>query len=85
MLFKKLRDSRKKTSAAIAGRLRAVVKGRKIDQDLWDDVEEILLTSDVGVTATESLIHAARAAQKRGEILDGDALEDLTEIGRAHV
>ena len=74
MLFKKLRDSLKKTSAAIAGRLRAVVKGRKIDQDLWDDVEEILLTSDVGVTATESLIHAARAAQKRGEILDGDAL-----------
>lgn len=74
MLFKKLRESLKRSSAAIAGRLRAVVKGRRIDQDLWDDVEEILITSDVGVSATESLVAAARAAQKRGEILDADAL-----------
>lgn len=74
MLFGKLKASLKKTSAAIAGRLKAVVKGRKIDDDLWDDVEEILLSSDVGVTASEALLDAARAAQKRGEILDGDAL-----------
>jgi fused signal recognition particle receptor len=74
MFFKKLKTSLKKTSDAIAGRLKAVVKGRKIDADLWDDVEEILITADVGVEAADGLITAARAAQKRGLILNGDDL-----------
>lgn len=74
MLFRKLRESLKKTSDALAGRLRAVVKGRKIGPELWDEVEEVLLTADVGVAATEALVDGARQAQKRGEILTGDDL-----------
>ncbi len=71
-MFGKLRESLKKTSQALAGRLRSVLKGRKIDPDLWDDVEEILLTADVGVAASEALVGAAKQAQKLGDILSGD-------------
>ena len=72
MFFKKLRDSLANTQKALAGRIKAIVKGRRIDAALWDEVEEILITSDVGVVAADDLISAARDAAKHGEILAGD-------------
>lgn len=74
MLFRKLRDSLARTTQALTGRLRALVKGRKIDPALWEEVEEILLTSDCGVEATTELLDAARAAHRGGEVLTGDDL-----------
>ena len=35
MAFQKLRDSLRRTSEALTGRLKALVKGRKIDAALW--------------------------------------------------
>jgi len=72
--FGKLRASLSKTTQVLAGRLKAAVKGRRIDDALWDEVEEILLTSDVGPQATTELLDAARRAHKGGEILTGEAL-----------
>ncbi len=72
MALAKLRDSLRKTSRALAGRLKALVKGRRIDASLWDDIEEVLITSDVGVEASDALLGAARDAAKHGEILTGD-------------
>jgi len=72
MAFQKLRDSLRRTSQALTGRLKALVKGRKIDATLWDDIEEVLITSDVGVEASDALIDGARDAAKHGEILNGD-------------
>src|SRR5207244_2078571 len=74
MFFQKLRDSLANTTKALAGRIRSVVQGRRIDAALWDEVEEVLLTSDVGVEATQSLVSAAKDAAKHGEILAGDDL-----------
>lgn len=74
MFFDRLKRSLEKTSQALAGRLRALVKGRKIDESLWEDLEEILITSDVGVQAADVLIQGAREARKRGEILTSDDL-----------
>ncbi len=72
MRFGRLRDSLRKTSQALAGRLKALVKGRRIDESLWVDVEEVLITSDVGVEATDALVDAARTAAKHGEILKSE-------------
>lgn len=72
--FEKLKQSLAKTTQVLAGRMKALVRGRKIDQALWDEVEEVLLTSDVGPQATTELLDAARAAAKNGEILTGDDL-----------
>jgi fused signal recognition particle receptor len=74
MLFRKLRDSLANTTKALTGRIKALVKGRKIDAALWTDVEEILITSDVGVVATDDLVAGARKAAAHGEILSGDDL-----------
>ena len=74
MFFKKLKETLAATTKVLAGRLKALVKGRKIDAALWEEVEEILLTSDVGIEATTELLDAARSAHKNGEILTGDDL-----------
>jgi fused signal recognition particle receptor len=74
MFFKKLRDSLANTTKALTGRIRAIVKGRKIDEALWTEVEEILITSDVGVAAADDLVGSARKAASLGIILSGDDL-----------
>lgn len=74
MFFRKLKEALQNTTKVLAGRLKSIVKGRKIDESLWNEVEEILLTSDVGIEATTELLAAARAAKTRGEILSGDDL-----------
>ena len=74
MFFRKLRESLANTTKALTGRIKALVKGRKIDGALWDEVEEILITSDVGVVAADDLIGGARKAASLGEILSGDDL-----------
>ena len=74
MFFKKLRDSLANTTKALTGRIKALVKGRKIDAALWEEVEETLITSDVGVVAADELVSAAKHAAKLGEILSGDDL-----------
>jgi fused signal recognition particle receptor len=72
--FDKLKQSLSKTTDVLAGRLKALVHGRRIDDALWEEVEEVLLTSDVGPQATAELIAAARAAHANGRILKGDDL-----------
>ena len=72
MAFRKLRDSLRRTSAALTGRLKALIKGRKIDAELWDEIEEVLITSDVGIEASTALLDGARNAAKHGKILSGD-------------
>ena len=74
MFFRKLRDSLANTTKALTGRIKSIVKGRKIDGALWDEVEEILITSDVGVAAADDLVGGARKAAAHGDILSGDDL-----------
>lgn len=53
----------------------------KIDEALLEELEEILLTADVGVAATEHLLDALRKRVKRDKLTDSgqlrDALKDL--------
>ena len=53
----------------------------RIDEALFEELEEILLTADVGVEATEYLLDALRKRVKRDKLTDSgqlrDALKDL--------
>jgi fused signal recognition particle receptor len=46
----------------------------KLDDDLLDEIETALLTADVGVTATTSLIESLRKRMKAREFADAQAL-----------
>lgn len=70
-MLRRLREGLAKTGRALAGRLKAVVLGRKVSAETLDEVEEVLLSSDVGVEATARLMERLRSANRSGELLDG--------------
>jgi fused signal recognition particle receptor len=50
------------------------VRGRGIDADTWDDLEEALLRADVGVATTDALLEDLRSRVKAERISQGDQL-----------
>ena len=53
-VFSKIRAGLAKTRASVAGQMERVLhRGGKIDEDLFDELEEVLVLSDVGVSASE--------------------------------
>src|SRR5688572_1524839 len=64
--FSRLKDGLTKTRRQLGGRLVGLFgAGRKLDEAFYDELETVLLTSDVGVAATEFLIENLRARAKR--------------------
>lgn len=77
-LFKRLRDRLGKTRDAFIYRLDRVFLGKKeIDQDLFEQLEEVLITADLGVNTTLELLDRARKRVKRGQLSDPLALKAL--------
>src|ERR671918_705958 len=64
--FSRLKDGLTKTRRQLGGRLVGLFgAGRKLDEAFYDELESVLLTSDVGVVATEFLIDNLRARARR--------------------
>ncbi len=64
-LFKRLSRGLSKTRSNISGRMGRLLLGKKeITQDLLDELEEILFTSDIGVATTQELIAYLRNSQR---------------------
>ncbi len=71
--FSKLRKGLEKTKGSLIKNIETVVRGyAKIDDDMYDDLEAVMLTGDVGVETTEYLIDQIRAGVKSREIQDGN-------------
>ncbi|MEJ7733341.1 MAG: signal recognition particle-docking protein FtsY [Polyangiaceae bacterium] len=64
-------------SEGLFGRLRALFTGKKeIDPDIVEQMEEVLLTSDVGVKTTALLLDDVRDRLAKNELADGDRVWD---------
>lgn len=75
-LFNKLKQALTKTREAISDKLAAVFKpGRKLDKLLLQELEDVLLSADVGLETTEHLIaRLQEAGRKAGPDADADTL-----------
>ncbi len=70
-LFQRLSLGLAKTKEALVYRMDALFLGKKvIDQELLDDLEEILITADLGVSTTREVLEDARRKVKRHELSD---------------
>ena len=59
--FDKLKSGLMKTKNAIAGKIDDLFKSfRKVDEDLFDELEELLITADIGVNTTEEILDELR-------------------------
>lgn len=64
-----------RSDAGLFGRLKALFGGKtEIDPSLVEEMEEILITSDVGVKTTEMLLADIRERLERSELSDGAAV-----------
>jgi fused signal recognition particle receptor len=60
------------------GRLKALFSGKKeIDPNIVEQIEEVLLTSDVGVATTEKLLAEIKERLKKNELKDEDRVWEL--------
>lgn len=75
-LFKKLADKLTRTRESFTYQIDSLFLGKKeIDAELFDDLEEILITSDLGVTITQEVLEHARRQVKRKELSDPESLK----------
>lgn len=81
--FTKLKEGLTKTRTSFVDKIQtALGVGRKVDQALLDEIEEILITADIGVDTTDKIITALKErvrAEKR------DKGEEVFEIIREEI
>jgi fused signal recognition particle receptor len=75
-LFQRLKQGLAKTHEGFVARIDTLLLGKKqIDADTLEELEEILITADMGVSTTVELIRTLEARLGRSELQDGDALK----------
>jgi fused signal recognition particle receptor len=88
-ILARLREGLKRTRAVLNADVVDLIRGcKRIDQDLLDELETLLLTADVGVEATNRIIGDMSARVRRHELSDPQVLigtlkEELAAILRA--
>jgi fused signal recognition particle receptor len=83
--FKRLRARLNRGNSWLTYDLGNLFRGRKIDDEILEELETRLLTADVGVEATEHILSGLHKRVERKELADVDALiaalrEAVTEI-----
>ncbi|WPD24557.1 MAG: signal recognition particle-docking protein FtsY [Candidatus Electrothrix scaldis] len=77
-MFQRLQARLGKSRNHFVHRLDNLFRGRKkIDQELFDELEEILITADLGVVTAMELLDAAKNSVKRQELSDPQALKEV--------
>lgn len=70
--FAKLKKGLEKTKTSLIQNIETVVCGyAKIDDDMYEDLEAVLLTGDVGLETTEYILRQIRTGVKTKEIQEG--------------
>ncbi|PMH02102.1 signal recognition particle-docking protein FtsY [Vibrio splendidus] len=83
--FARLKRSLSRTKANIGAGFFGLFKGKQIDEDLFEELEEQLLIADVGMNTTVKIIENLTEKASRNDLKDGEALygllkEEMSEI-----
>ncbi len=63
-----------KTRKKITGSLAFLVGGRKIDDDIIDQIEEILISDDIGIATTRKIVEDLRTAYRNKQITETEQI-----------
>lgn len=72
----RLKQGLAKTRSQLGDQLTGLFSGGKIDEAVYDELETILLTADVGVAATQALLEQLKGRVKRQNLSDTTQLRD---------
>ncbi len=77
-LFAKMKDGLSKTRKGITGRVDELIKYyREIDDDFFDDLEDILIMADVGVKTSQEIMSTIRKKVKEEKIGDPNKIRGI--------
>lgn len=88
--FSRLKEGLTKTRESVMGKMTRVIRAkRKIDDELLDEIEEILILGDVGVMTTSRIIDNLRERVRRERYEDASELhrllrEEISALFRGH-
>lgn len=76
--FSKIKEGLLKTKNSISGGIQSVINSfTKIDEDLFEELEEILISSDIGFAASEEICDRLRKKVKETGITDPEMIKGL--------
>lgn len=75
--FSKLKEGLKKTKDNIGKKIFAAFSGRALDDDFYEELEEAMLTADMGVTATEQILDEFKDEVYREKNTDTEKAKNL--------
>lgn len=76
--FQRLSDGLSKTREQLTGQLNVLLqRGPDLDEEFWEQLEEALLTADVGVSATDDIVSRLRQESTRQALPDAAAVLGL--------
>ncbi len=76
----RLKESLQKTRHQLVEGLASLVLGKKtVDADLIEEIENLLLSSDVGVAVTEEIIDELTSKLQRKQLADGNAVWEVLQ------
>ena len=77
-LFDKIKNGLAKTRTAVLGRMDALLFGRnQIDAELLEEIEEILISADVGMKMTTEIMTALETRRRAGALRDAAAVKEV--------
>lgn len=77
--FSRLRQGLAKTSANLGNGLASLFLGKKIDDELYEELETQLLLADVGIETSQKLIQQLTEHADRKQLKDAEALYDMLQ------
>ncbi|WP_299692014.1 signal recognition particle-docking protein FtsY [uncultured Vibrio sp.] len=83
--FARLKRSLSRTKANIGAGFFGLFKGKQIDEDLFEELEEQLLIADVGMNTTVKIIENLTEKASRHDLKDGEALYGLLKEEMADI
>ena len=76
-IFSKLKNALKKTRDGLAGALSNLFSKNKLGDEFYDELEEILISSDISVTTAEEIVDELRQQAKKDKLKDREFVTGL--------
>jgi fused signal recognition particle receptor len=73
----RLKEGLAKTRKGFIQKVEEVFVGKKIDDETIEELEEILIASDVGVKATGEIVESLREKARKGEMRNSEGVRDF--------
>ena len=76
-LFSKTEQSVKKTRESWFKKVTDLFNHTRIDENIWEELEELLISADVGITTTAKLLNRVRQHAKENKLSEGSQVQAI--------